>query len=138
MARIRTVKPEFFDDEKLATISLQARLVFIGLLVHSDDYGVVKGHPLWLKNQILPYDDISLPDFTDLLQELVTINCIVAFCHSGEQYYHIRKFSEHQKVEKPSKWRNPEYLEDTPRILPEYSPTSRQKIRNTPRWKGRE
>jgi len=124
MARIRTVKPEFFDDEKLATISLSARLVFIGLLVQSDDYGVVKGHPLWLKNQILPYDDISVLDFVGLLDELQRIACIVPFLYNGEQFFHIRTFAEHQKVEKPSKWRNPAYIADTPRLLPDYSPTT--------------
>jgi hypothetical protein len=44
------IKPEFWSDEKLAALSLQARLIYIGLWNLSDDYGVVKGHPLcWLE-----------------------------------------------------------------------------------------
>jgi len=54
MPRIRTIKPEFFDDEKLAQTSRDARLAFIGLLVHSDDYGVVKENPRWLKARVFP------------------------------------------------------------------------------------
>jgi predicted nucleic acid-binding protein len=47
------IKPEFWDDEKLATVSRDARLLFVGLWSNSDDYGVVKGHPAWLKNRII-------------------------------------------------------------------------------------
>jgi len=54
MPRIRTVKPEFFDDEKLGTVSRDARLIFIGLLIFADDYGVVKGNSRWLKARIFP------------------------------------------------------------------------------------
>ncbi len=50
MARTRMIKPEFWSDEKLAALSLQVRLIYIGLWNLSDDYGVVKGHPLcWLE-----------------------------------------------------------------------------------------
>ena len=36
MARIRTIKPEFFDDPKIGRLSPLARLAFIGLLTQSD------------------------------------------------------------------------------------------------------
>lgn len=56
MARSRMIKPEFWDDEKLASISRDARLTFIGLWNHSDDFAVVKGHASWLKNKIFSYN----------------------------------------------------------------------------------
>lgn len=52
MARSRILKPEFWSDEKLALVSREARLTFAGLWTCSDDYGVTKGHPAWLKAQI--------------------------------------------------------------------------------------
>jgi hypothetical protein len=112
MARIRTIKPEFFGDEKLASISRNARLTFIGVLIMSDDYGVVKGHSSWLKNNIYPYDDIKLSEFESWLSEIAAVNAIIPFLHSGEQFYFIRNFSVHQKVDNPSKWRNPVVPED--------------------------
>ena len=39
MARIRTIKPEFWRDELLAGISAEAALLAIGLLNHCDDEG---------------------------------------------------------------------------------------------------
>ncbi len=124
MARIRTVKPEFFGDQKLSAVSRDARLTFIGILVQSDDYGVVKGHPSWLKNNIFPYDDIRLADFQKWLKELESSWCIIPFNRNGEDYYFIRKFEEHQKVDKPSQWKNPDPPENILECLPEYSPTT--------------
>jgi hypothetical protein len=74
----------------------------------SDDYGVVKGHPVWLKNQIFPYDDISNNTFAKWIRELETIKSILPFEHNQEKYYFIRTFNNHQKVDRPSLLRNPE------------------------------
>jgi hypothetical protein len=107
MARTRMIKPEFWDDEKLATVSRDARLLFVGLWSNSDDYGVVKGHPAWLKNRIFPYDEIPLDIFEGWLSELAAIRVIVPFLHNGERYCHIRNFRRHQTINRPSGIRNP-------------------------------
>ncbi|HBB18403.1 MAG TPA: hypothetical protein DCZ97_15910 [Syntrophus sp. (in: bacteria)] len=107
MARTRMIKPEFWDDEKLAKVSRDARLLFVGLWSNSDDYGVVKGHPAWLKNRIFPYDEIPLEIFDGWLAELAAIRVIIPFLHNGERYYHIRNFSRHQTINRPSGTRNP-------------------------------
>jgi hypothetical protein len=101
------IKPEFWDDEKLATVSRDARLLFVGLWSNSDDYGVVKGHPAWLKNRIFPYDEIPLDIFEGWLAELSAIRVIVPFLHNGERYCHIRNFRRHQTINRPSGARNP-------------------------------
>jgi len=108
MPRTRSVKPEFWDDEKLATISRDARLTFIGLWTNSDDYGVVKGHPAYLKNKIFPYDDIKPKEFESWLKDLETVKVISPFSHNGEKYYHIRHFLNHQSINHPSKRIYPE------------------------------
>jgi len=107
MARTRMIKPEFWDDEKLATVSRDARLLFVGLWSNSDDYGVVKGHPAWLKNRIFPYDEIPPDMFEGWLAELAAIRVIVPFLHNGERYCHIRNFRRHQTINRPSGARNP-------------------------------
>ena len=107
MARTRTIKPEFWDDEKLATVSRDARLTFIGIWTNSDDYGVVKGHPAWLKNTIFPYDDIRIADFQKWLKELESLCCIIQFENNGEKYYHIKNFAKHQTINRPSQAKNP-------------------------------
>ena len=39
MARIRTIKPEFWTDEKVVTLPFEARLLFIGMWNFCDDEG---------------------------------------------------------------------------------------------------
>jgi uncharacterized phage protein (TIGR02220 family) len=103
------IKPKFWEDEKLATISFGARLTYIALWNFSDDYAVVKGNTLWLKNNIYPYDEkLSREEFEGWVSELGGIRRIVAFDVKGEAFFWIPKFSEHQKIQKPSKdARNP-------------------------------
>jgi uncharacterized phage protein (TIGR02220 family) len=108
MARNRMIKPEFWDDEKLAKTSRDARLTYIGLWNFSDDYGVVKGNPSWLKNHIFPYEDsMSIQKFTAILNELSSGNWILPFDHNGESYFFIKNFLSHQVINRPSKQRNP-------------------------------
>lgn len=108
MARSRVIKPEFWDDEKLATCSRDARLTFIGMWNQSDDFGVVKGNLKWLMNKIFPYDEIPVRKFESWVKELEKGSFIIKFSANGENYFNIKSFLVHQKVEKPSKTRNPE------------------------------
>jgi len=109
MARIRSIKPEFWDDEKLAMqTSRDARLLFIGLWNFADDFGIVKGNPVWLKNKIFPYEDIPKNQITLWLKKLTAVFSIIPFTANNEQFYFIRNFSKHQVINKPSKsLRNP-------------------------------
>ena len=60
MARIRTIKPQFWDDAKIGRIPRDARLLYIGLWTFADDLGVVIADPVWLKSKIFPYDRIQI------------------------------------------------------------------------------
>ena len=109
MARTRSIKPEYFDDEKLAKVSRDSRLTFVGMWTNSDDWGIVKGNHLWLKSQVFPYDSIEPETFTEWVDELQRIGVIIPFDSHGESYYLIVNWSKHQRVDHPSKtFRNPE------------------------------
>ena len=126
MARSRILKPEFWSDEKLATVPREARLTFAGLWTCSDDYGVTKGHPAWLKAQIFPYDvDLPLTEFRKWLADLERIGVIVPFTADGESFFHISNFSDHQRVDRPSKLRNPDCPTD---ILAKHSRVCREPL----------
>jgi len=101
VARYRTVKPDFWDDEKIARLSYPARLLFIGTWNFSDDYGVVKANPIWLRSKIFPYDEtLRVSEVKGMLLSLVNARMLIPFSFLGESYYKIRTFDEHQKVEK--------------------------------------
>jgi len=103
MARIRTVKPAFFSDEKLGQCKRDSRLLFIGLWVHGDDYGTVRSNPAWIKANVFPYDnDISTENIKEWAAELSDKKMIIPFEYKKENFYHIRTFYKHQRVDKKS------------------------------------
>lgn len=129
MARTRTYRPEFWDDQKLAEkTSRDARLTFLGILTNSDDYGVVKGHLAWLCSQIYPYETIKPLDFKKWILELEIVGVIIPFSKNGESYYYIRSFKTYQKVDHPSKYKNPDPPED---ILERLAKPSRDSLDET-------
>ncbi len=58
MARIRTIKPEFWTSEQVMECAPLARLLFIGLWNFCDDAGRMALSPKRIKAQILPSDDV--------------------------------------------------------------------------------
>lgn len=57
MARIRTVKPEFWVSEQVTSCSRGARLLFIGLWNFCDDGGVHAAEHKRLKSEVFPSEN---------------------------------------------------------------------------------
>lgn len=102
MARIRTIKPKFFDDVKIGRLSRDARIVYIGLWVFSDDIGVVIGDTVWLKSKIFPYDQIQVQQFEKWMNELVINGFICLLSYNGERFIYLPTFTRHQVINKPN------------------------------------
>ena len=99
MARIRTVKPEFWTDEKIVECSLAARLLFIGLFNFADDKGCMERSPKRIKMQVFPADTIECEP---LIMELITHALLTEYSVNGNQYLYIPGFLKHQKINRPS------------------------------------
>lgn len=101
MARIRTIKPEFWMNEELAETSEASRLLAIGLLNHADDEGYFKAHVSLLKAAVFPLTDPSMT-IHECLIELSNANYIRLFKGSdGKDYGKVINFTEHQVVNRP-------------------------------------
>lgn len=100
MARIRTVKPEFWTDEKVVECSIEARLLFIGMFNFSDDNGNLVNSPKRIKMQVFPADMIECDS---LLKELITHGLLTEYSVNGVSYLNIKGFNKHQKINRPSK-----------------------------------
>ncbi|MFF4417507.1 hypothetical protein ACFYY8_33700 [Streptosporangium sp. NPDC001559] len=110
MARIRSIKPDFFTSEKIATLPLSARLLFIGLWTHVDDNGVAPDNEKLINAAIWPLEDDpreSLQRTREDLRRLSTAGLIVRYEASGKPLLFIRSWDEHQKVSHPAKPRYP-------------------------------
>jgi hypothetical protein len=106
MARIRTVKPDYWTDERVGECSVSARLLFIACWNFADDHGGLDRSSKQLKAQAFPYDAI---DCEPLVQELLSTGLLVEYTVNSKKYLHIKGFRKHQKVEKPAKPRVPVY-----------------------------
>lgn len=57
MARIRTIKPEFWTSQTLGSVSPRARLLFLALISTADDHGRGGAVPKVLARTLFPFDD---------------------------------------------------------------------------------
>lgn len=101
MARIRTIKPEFWEDEGIGNCSPQARLLFLGLISHADDEGRMRGGLRLLRRLVFAYDDVDVEDIENWLGELERIRAIVRYEVDAQCYLLVRNWTKHQRVEKP-------------------------------------
>ncbi|MEG2761260.1 MAG: hypothetical protein RR921_08040, partial [Mucinivorans sp.] len=101
MARIRTIKPEFWEDEKIAELTMPCRLFFIGCWNYADDFGVIRSNAILLKSQIFPYDEtLRVSELKKWIDALVNARFLIPISHKGESYYFIRTFRTHQILDK--------------------------------------
>jgi hypothetical protein len=144
MARIRTIKPEYWSDERMATVSLEARLLFLGLLNLADDEGRLRGHPALIRGALFPYDNLNNAQVDGWLEELAASGRIQRYRVDGESYVWVRNFEKHQKIDRPSPSKIPapseSFDEPSPsirRVLDESSTSPREDSRRN-REQGKE
>jgi len=119
MARIRTVKPEFWTSEQVAECSTITRLLFIGMWNFCDDGG---NHPASLKSlkmQVFPSDDIQLSEIGTMIDELVKNELITQYTVNNKDYWHVLGWK-HQKIEKPN-YKHPEYFPTNSKPIDDHS-----------------
>lgn len=111
MARIRTVKPEFFTSLDIAGLSIAARLLFIGLFTHADDDGRGLYEPRLIKAAVFPLDDdLTAQAVDNLLGELVDRGLLLKYAPGdGTLLFQIATFAKHQRIDKkkPSRYPSP-------------------------------
>lgn len=101
MARIRSVKPEYWDDQELAEqVSRDARLLYIGLWNLADEHCRLRGDARFIKGRIFPYDDdVSMEDVAVMLAELALAGKVVPFQVDEVIYLHLPNLGKHQRLE---------------------------------------
>lgn len=96
MPRIRTIKPEFFSHEDLASKSAHARLLAIGLLTLADCEGRLRWVPMQVHSQVFPWEAEVKIEL--LLGELIQCNYVVHYEVDGKRYVEICNFKKHQRL----------------------------------------
>lgn len=107
MARIRSIKPEFWTSEQVMECSTTARLLFIGIWNFCDDAGNHVASPRTIKANVLPADDIDSSTVQGLLDELYENGLIDFYIVENKRYLHVTGWH-HQRIDKPT-YKHPEY-----------------------------
>lgn len=114
MARIRTIKPEFFRHEGLQDLEAanpgkHVMLTFAALWGHCDKAGRFEWRPRTLKLDILPFLDF---DMRETLETLRRAGFILKYVIDGKEYGEINSFEKHQRIsgkeaQEPEKYPEP-------------------------------
>ena len=96
MARTRSIKPGFFDNDILGDLPPLTRLLFIGLWCMADREGRLEDRPRKIKKAILGYDDVDSDGVSQMLQELHDNDFITRYQVGGNGYIQVLNFSKHQ------------------------------------------
>ncbi|MEU4576636.1 hypothetical protein [Nonomuraea sp. NPDC023979] len=107
MARIRTIKPEFFTSLAITSLDLAARLTFIGLWTHCDDEGRCVDEARLIKAALWPLDDRTAADIEADLVALHRAALIIRYTVEGRRYLAVRAWKEHQRVNRPTRSKFP-------------------------------
>lgn len=95
MARIRTIKPEFFTSADIVELTPLARLFYVSLWCEADREGRLEWKPKTLKLRYLPGDEC---DVEQLAGELTGAGLVVLYEVHDKQYAEIPSFTKHQVI----------------------------------------
>jgi hypothetical protein len=103
LARIRTIKPEFFTNEGLSTLPEVTHYgMAAGLLTYSDDEGYFNANVALIKAALFPIREpsVSVHDMLTQLQNIGFIELLDG--KDGRRYGRVVSFLEHQRVNRPT------------------------------------
>lgn len=109
MARIRTIKPEFFTSEDIVALAPITRLLFIALWCEADKRGRMSWKPNTFKMRYLPGDNC---DIESLCAELVSGGLVrlygdgLAYIPSFEKHQHVNPRETESGLPEPDGWRD--------------------------------
>lgn len=101
MARIRTVKPEFYAHERLSELPAEWHLLAGALLNLADDHGFFNANPALVIAGTLPLRPTL--DVSEALKALAAIGYVrLGAGPDGRRYGQVVNFAKHQRVNRPS------------------------------------
>jgi hypothetical protein len=97
------IQPEIWTDEGFLSLSISARLMFIGMISGADDEGRGLATDRCLKARIFPADDVTLEQVRKYRDEVAAAVNVRIYDVDDKKYYELRKWRNHQRLERPSK-----------------------------------
>lgn len=95
MARIRTIKPEFFTSSDIVSLTPLARLFYVSLWCEADREGRLNWNTKTFKIRYFPADEC---DIDALSKEILDAGLVYLYESDGRQYGEIPCFKNHQVI----------------------------------------
>lgn len=102
MARIRTIKPEFWRNEGLSRLAEATHLLAAALLNYADDEGYFNANPKLVAAECSPLREPSVTIPASLLALSEADYLVLGKTPDGREYGRIVKFRDHQVINKPT------------------------------------
>lgn len=118
MARIRTIKPEFWTSEQVMECSTNARLLFIGMWNFADDCGRLRLSAKTLKAQIFPADEFDAATVLRMIDELSSNGLLTVYEVNEIKYLQVNGWH-HQRIDRPQPARHPAPEQGVPAAVAE-------------------
>lgn len=103
MAQKRMIDKKISVSEQVANLPLSAQLIFTWSIPHADDLGLLPISLRTLKAMIVPMWEITLEDFGNQVESIVSQGLWEVWEWEGDKFYRISKFLENQTLKKDRK-----------------------------------
>jgi hypothetical protein len=110
--RIRSLKPEFFGDEKVISLTRDSRYTMIGFISLADDRGRLRDRSLEILGAIYPEEKVSVPQLRKWTVPIINGGLALRYEVDGHSYLWLPRFLRHQVVDKPTESELPPHPED--------------------------
>src|SRR5574343_925960 len=94
--RARNIKPGVFESERVGSVSMMARILYMGLWCLADRLGRLEDRPLKIKGLLFRFDPITTSDVDAALKELADQGLIIRYAVDGSRFIEVCNFLKHQ------------------------------------------
>lgn len=110
MARKRMIDPNFWSSPDVSKLNHFERLILIGLISNSDDFGKGFAAPVYVRSAIFPYEDMPTKKIVTAMDNIQQ-HCNIQFYTVGDgRYYKFSNWHKWQNVVHPTQSKIPEPL----------------------------
>jgi hypothetical protein len=89
MANNRLIRPGFFVNPGVSTLSIKERYLLMGLTAVANDWGKLWFQPIHIRSQVFPTDEINLNEMNTMLDNIVSKGFICVYQADEVKYAHF-------------------------------------------------
>lgn len=98
MPRIRSLKPSFWTDARVCTLTRDQRLLLVGLISLADDEGRFVASPAAVAGYVFPQDQLPLRTVGRWIEVIGKSEIVDIYQLDGMTYGQFRNWSKHQRI----------------------------------------